>query len=66
MRRTLIAFLVSLAVARADIALKLARFDGPSASVIASEGGILEIRGPNSILATPAAAVGKGSWVLEM
>lgn len=66
MHWTLIALLASLAIARADIALKLARFDGPSASVIAPEGGILEIRGPNSILATPAAAVGKGSWVLEM
>lgn len=51
---------------RADIPLTLTAFNQNSKSVIATGDAVLEIRGRNSLRATPERPVGPGRWVLEM
>lgn len=50
----------------AEVPLRLERHDGPHPSFTQSPGGVTEIRGPMSVLATPGGAIPAGNLVLEM
>jgi hypothetical protein len=62
----LLAAALTLPLATAEVPLKLTRFDGPAPTFKEPSPGTLEIHGPMSVLATPAAAPGPADQVLEL
>jgi len=62
----LLAAILTLPHAAAEVPLKLTRFDGPAATFKEPSPGTLEIHGPMSVLATPATPPGAADQVIEL